>query len=103
MTTLEIVRFTVAASRQEEMLALRPAMEQALRGVSGCRSAVLARLDDGTYVDVVTWNSREQALAAAAGMQDGSLPQAVLDWAATLDDVQSFEHAEVAGRATLTA
>lgn len=103
MTTLEIVRFTVGAEREAQMLALRPAMEEALGGVPGCRSAVLARLDDGTYVDVVTWAGREQALAAAARMQEGDLPAPVLAWAGTLGEVLSFEHAEVAGRATVAA
>ena len=103
MTTLELVRFTVPADRVEPMLSRRPAMEAALTAVPGFRSAVLVRHDDGTYTDVVTWDSLEQALAAAEAMQAGTLPEPVLSWAGTLGEVLSFEHAEVAGRGSLPA
>jgi len=103
MATLEIVRFTVPAAQVTSMLDQRPAMQAALEDLPGCRSAVLARHDDGSFIDVVTWDSREQALAAAAAMRAGRLPGPVLAWAATLGDVLSFEHAEVVERDSLTA
>lgn len=103
MTTLEIVRFTVPADRVEEMHARRPAMEAAVIALPGCRSAVLARQDDGTYVDVVAWETREQALAVAEAMQTGQLPEPVMAWVATLGEVLSLEHADVVGRGSLPA
>ena len=103
MTTLELVRFTVPADRVEQMLSRRPAMEAALTVVPGFRSAVLAQQDDGSFTDVVAWDSRGQALAAAEAMQAGTLPEPVLSWAGTLREVLSFEHAEVVGRGSLSA
>lgn len=103
MTTLELVRFTVPADRVEQMLSARPAMEQALTAVPGFRSAVLARYDDGSFLDLVTWESRAHALAGAEAMNAGTMPEPVLLWAGTLGEVLSFEHAEVAGRGSLPA
>lgn len=57
------------------MLALRPAFVDAVRrAVPGLFDARLVRLDDGTWLDIVEWESREAAEAGAAAHR--TLPEA---------------------------
>lgn len=55
----------------------------------GMLDAKLVRLDDGTWMDIVTWDSREAAERAAA--QFAAIPE-VAAMSALLEDVLSFQH-----------
>lgn len=95
--TLELVRFTVDAECREACLRLRPAAIEALRAAHpGLLDARLAEQDDGTFIDVLWWRSRDDAEAAAA-----AFPQipAARDWAATISEVQEMRHATLVDRA----
>jgi quinol monooxygenase YgiN len=97
--TVELARFRVAPGRVEAFVAGREAAIEGLRSLPGLLSATLARADDGTWVDVVMWASREEALAAGRALQSGEVPTAVLEWASAIEEVESMIHAEVAHHA----
>lgn len=91
--TVEIVRFRVAPKRIEPFLAGRRAALDAIRAsYPGMQSAHLAHLGEEQWIDIVVWDSREQALAAAAGAM--ALP-AFAEWAGHIAEVTSMEHALV--------
>lgn len=56
------------------------------------RSASLAQLDDGTWIDLVVWNSRAEADTAAREVMD--VPE-IAGWFRHIETVLSMEHAEV--------
>lgn len=59
---MELARFKVPADRFDQLLAFRPAFEQALRqNFPGLLSLHLVRLDPETFVDVALWESAGQA------------------------------------------
>ncbi len=90
---LEVVRLTVAPAEREAFLRERPAAIAALRErFGGLLDATLAELDDGTWIDVVRWRSREEALLAAE--QFPSVPQAAA-WAGRIAEVREMLHGEV--------
>lgn len=90
---VELVLFTVRPEEEEEFIAERPAMLAAMRSrFPGLEQAVLARRDDGSWLDVVVWTSRAEAEAAAAGMSD--VPEAAR-WGSHIVTVERMEHAEV--------
>ncbi len=93
--TMELVRFTIAAGREEEFVARREAAIEALRTMPGLLSATLARAEDGTWVDVVLWRTRDEALAADRAFRAGELPPAAMEWASVITQVLSTTHAEV--------
>jgi hypothetical protein len=97
--TVELVRFKVAPGREEASVVGREAAIEGLRSMPGLLSATLARADDGTWIDVVTWASREEALAADLALRAGQVPAAVLEWASAIEEVESMTHAEVAHHA----
>jgi len=101
--TVELVRFRVAPGREEAFVAGREAAIEGLRSMPGLLSATLARADDGTWVDVVLWRSREEALAADRALRAGEVPAAVLEWASAIEDVESMTHAQVAHHTGETA
>ena len=71
----EIVHARIREGIEEEMLARRPALEAAVREkLRGLLDIHLVRLDDGTYLDVLRWQSR--AAADAAIDQFASIPEA---------------------------
>ncbi len=89
---VEIVRFT--ATDEEGLVRDLPAMlEGARRGLPGYLGATLARKEDGTWIDIVTWESHEEAIAArdAAGRVPG-----IAAWFGNIGEVVSVEHAEIA-------
>jgi heme-degrading monooxygenase HmoA len=62
----EIVHVRARAGIEEEMIRRRPALESAVRdALPGLIDIRLIRLDDGTYLDVLRWESRAAADAAA--------------------------------------
>lgn len=86
----EIVRSRVAEEREEEMLALRPRMIAALRRrFPEFLDAHLVKLDDGAWLDIVRWRSREAAERASAEFEQIPEAQAM---AALVEEVISFDH-----------
>lgn len=61
----EVVHAKVREGAEEEMLSRRPALEEGVRDkLPGLLDIRLVRLEDGTYLDVLRWQSREAADAA---------------------------------------
>jgi heme-degrading monooxygenase HmoA len=96
--TMELVRFTVVPGREEAFVAAREAAVEGFRTMPGMLSATLARADDGSWLDVILWRSREEALAADRAMQAGVVPAAVMEWASAIESVESMTHASVEHR-----
>jgi len=80
----EILHATAREGAEDEMLRRRPALEAGVREkLPGLIEIRLVRLDDGTYLDVLRWESREAADAAIekfaevpeAGEIHGFLPE----------------------------
>jgi hypothetical protein len=61
----DVVHAKVRDGAEKEMLARRPALEEGVRKkLPGLLDIKLVRLEDGTYLDVLHWESREAADAA---------------------------------------
>jgi hypothetical protein len=90
---LEIVRFRLKDGAEDEMLAERPNLFALLReAFPGLCAAHRAKLDDGTWLDVLLWGSREQAeTAQREEMQRPEIAAALRH----VDEVLSMELAEV--------
>jgi hypothetical protein len=72
------------------MLQLRPRMIAAVRErFPELVDARLIQMDDGSWMDVVQWSSRESAERAAASI--GEIPEAA-EMMSLLEEVLSFEH-----------
>ena len=72
------------------MLELRPKMIAAIRHrFPELIEATLFKMDDGTWMDVVRWSSREAAERAAASMAE--IPEAA-GMMELVEEVISFEH-----------
>jgi hypothetical protein len=97
---LELVRFTVKPDNVDAMLAARPSLVAALRSFPGFVDIHLGRIDDATWIDVVLWESREQAEAAAATAGDN---RDLARTFALIDQVVNFEHADVVDTAAPAA
>jgi heme-degrading monooxygenase HmoA len=62
---IEVVHARVRDGAEEEMLSRRPALEAGVREkLPGLLDIRLIRLEDGTYIDLLRWESREAADAA---------------------------------------
>jgi heme-degrading monooxygenase HmoA len=62
---VEVVHAKVRDGAEQELLRRRPALEAGVREkLPGLLDIRLVRLDDGTYLDVLRWESREAADAA---------------------------------------
>ncbi len=86
----EIARSRLRPGAEGRMLELRPAMIEAVRArFPELIDARLVRLDDGTWLDVVRWRSREAADAAAAAF--GEIPEA-REMGELIEEVVAFEH-----------
>lgn len=93
---IEMVRFTVKTGHEEALVEGRSAMLLALStAFPGMVDARLAKLDARTWLDLVVWESREEALAAAAGAVE--LP-IVAAWFENIAEVVTMEHADVVVR-----
>ena len=86
----ELVRSRIRPEAEEDMLRLRPRMISAVRErFPELLDARLVQLDDGSWLDLVRWSSREAAERAAASMAE--IPEAAA-MAELLDEIVSFEH-----------
>lgn len=72
----EVVHAGVREGAEEEMLRRRPELEAGVKEkLPGLLDIHLVRLDDGTYLDVLRWESREAADAAIEKFAD--VPEAM--------------------------
>jgi hypothetical protein len=91
MTTIRIDRYTVDPANAESLLALRRTLVAAVREkVTGLVTARLAKAEDGTWVDLWQWESREQAMQAVALAGSGELPQAGAAFALATEHTTEF-------------
>jgi hypothetical protein len=92
--TFEVATFTVREGEEATLLAERPQMIAALgRAFPGVLGAWLAKRDDGSWIDVILWHSREEA-AHAAKHVDG-VPAAKA-WFRHIAESHGLQHVEVA-------
>jgi heme-degrading monooxygenase HmoA len=92
---VEIVRIRPKAGEEEELLAARPQMLADLsERHPGLQRTTLVRADDGILVDVLEWESRDQAQAALA---DGENIPGFGAWMAHIDEITSFDMTDVIG------
>ena len=92
--TFELATFTVRDGEEAAFLAERPQMIAALgRAFPGLLGAWLAKHDDGSWVDVILWQSREEAERAARDV-DG-VPAAKA-WFRHIAESHGLQHVEVA-------
>jgi hypothetical protein len=92
--TLELATFTVRDGEEASLVAERPEMIAALReAFPGLLAAWLARRDDGGWIDVILWQSREEAEHAAKHV-DG-VPAAKA-WFRHIAESHGLQHVEVA-------
>ena len=86
----EVVRSRVRAGAEEEMLQLRPRMIEAVRSrFPELLDARLVQMDDGSWLDIVQWTSREAAERAAVSIPE--VPEAAA-MMGLVEEVVSFEH-----------
>jgi hypothetical protein len=92
--TFELASFAISDGTEADFLAERPGMIAALkRAFPGVLGAWLTRLDDGTWLDVILWQSREEAEEAARRISD--LPEARA-WFRHISESKGIQHVEVA-------
>jgi hypothetical protein len=89
--TLELSRYVVEGDQEQQFLAKRGAMVKAAQeNFPGLIDVSLARLDDGSYVDVLTWEDRHFCEMAKAE----AVP-AVADWLRHIGEDFSVEFGKV--------
>lgn len=90
---IEMVRFTVKPGEEEALMDERPGMLEALTAkYPGLVSAHLAKTDETTWLDVLVWESREEALDAAEGAPN--IPKCEA-WFGRFAKILGTEHADV--------
>jgi heme-degrading monooxygenase HmoA len=68
---IEVVHAKVRDGAEAEMLSRRPALEAGVKQkLPGLLDINLIRLDDGTYIDLLRWESREAADTAIEKFAD---------------------------------
>jgi hypothetical protein len=92
--TLELAAFTVRDGAEPALLAERPEMVTALRrAFPGALAAWLTKQDDGSWLDVVLWRSRQEAEEAARRIDQ--VPEAK-HWFRHIAESKGVRHVEVA-------
>jgi hypothetical protein len=92
--TLELAAFTVRDGAEPALLAERPEMLAALRqAFPAALAAWLTRQDDGGWLDVILWRSRQEAEEAAQRINQ--VPEAKR-WFRHLAESKGLRHVEVA-------
>jgi hypothetical protein len=92
--TFELAQFTVREGEEAALLAERPKMVRALHhAFPAALAAWLTKQDDGSWLDVILWSSREAAEQAAQRINE--LPEA-RSWFRHIAESQGLRHAEVA-------
>jgi hypothetical protein len=92
--TFELATFTVREGEEASLLTERPQMIAALaHAFPGLLGAWLAKRDDGSWVDVILWNSRQEAEHAA---NHADRVSAATAWFRHIAQSQELQHLEVA-------
>jgi hypothetical protein len=92
--TFELAAFTVHEGEEASFVAERPQMIAALRDAfPGVLGAWLTRRDDGSWIDVLLWRSREEAEHAAEHVNGVPAVQA---WFRHIAESRGLQHVEVA-------
>jgi hypothetical protein len=92
--TLELAAFTVREGAEPALLAERPEMLAALRrAFPAALAAWLTRQDDGSWLDVILWRSRQEAEEAARRIDQ--VPEAKR-WFRHIAESKGLRHVEVA-------
>ena len=91
--TLELGRYVIERDQEQPFLAKRGAMvEAAKENFPGLIDVMLAKLDDGSYVDAWIWEDRSFCEAAMAQVE--GVP-AVVDWLQHIGEDVSMEFGTV--------
>lgn len=90
---LELVTFRLVRGSSEQFIDANAAVSDWLKRQPGFVSRHLAERDDGTFLDIVFWQSHEAALAASAKMME----EMAQDEAMTMIDPMGLEmsHASI--------
>jgi hypothetical protein len=92
--TLELAAFTVREGAEPALLAERPEMIAALRqALPAALAAWLTKQDDGSWLDVILWRSREDAEEAARSIDQVAEAKA---WFRHIAESKGLRHVEVA-------
>jgi hypothetical protein len=91
--TFELAQFVVREGEEEELLAERPGMVRALReAFPAALAAWLTKQDDGSWLDVILWQSREAAEEAAGRIDEVAEARS---WFRHIAESHGVRHAEV--------
>ena len=91
--TFELAHFVVREGDEDALLAERPAMVQALQeAFPDALAAWLTRQDDGSWLDVVLWQSRDAAEEAARRIDEVAEARA---WFRHIAETHGVRHVEV--------
>jgi hypothetical protein len=89
----ELAAFTAREGHDRALLAERAAMIAAMRrAFPGLESAWLTRREDGSWLDVILWRSRDDAEYSAAHVTE--VPEAAA-WFTHIDESRGIEHLRV--------
>lgn len=90
---IELARFKIHDDAEQRLLAERPAMIEALqRRFPACLAAYLTREDDGGWLDILVWRSREEAEQAALAVN--TVPECEA-WFRHISESGGLRHVEV--------
>jgi hypothetical protein len=90
---LELAHFTVRDGEEETLIAERAEMLRALRrAFPAARAAWLTKQDDGSWLEVILWSSREAAEEAARRIDE--LPEARA-WFQHIGESHGLRHVDV--------
>jgi hypothetical protein len=91
--TFELAQFVVRDGEEEALVAERPAMLRALRqAFPAALAAWLTRQDDGSWLDVILWESREAAEEAARRIEEVAEARS---WFRHIAESHGVRHVEV--------
>jgi hypothetical protein len=91
--TFELASFRVAPENEAALIEERPAMVRALqRAFPGALAAWLTRQDDGSWMDIILWHSRDEAEDAARRIDE--VPEATA-WFRHIAESHGLRHFEV--------
>jgi hypothetical protein len=91
--TFELAHFVVSEGDEEALLAERPAMVRALKeAFPEAVAAWLTKQDDGSWLDVVLWQSREAAEEAARRIDE---VEEARSWFRHIEKSHGLRHVEV--------
>lgn len=89
MSTVELTRFAVKPEQEQALLAARPRMLEEFRADrAGFLDAMLVRLPDNEWLDIVTWRSSDDFAASRA--KGANLP-GIADFFAAISHLVSSE------------